>query len=159
MNPRMRGRLFDATLTFFHSPLLLYPFSTLWYGLALFRFGTMGLVFAGVPFAVFFGFIACVFCFQSEHGDWNGQIGFLELVFVFLALTLGMIPGVNLTPAWLVASRRRRRHLKRLAARKLAAQRQKKLKPRAGRLDDSVVPPLGDVSVKDVKVNRRRTRK
>jgi hypothetical protein len=123
MNPRMRGRLFDATLTFFHSPLLLYPLSSLWYAAAVFRFGVSGLIFAGVPFSLFFGFLACVFCFQNEQGSWNTSAGILDMLLILLALGLGMIPGLNLAPAWLVAGRRKRIRLKRMAAKRRAARR------------------------------------
>jgi hypothetical protein len=154
----MPGRLFDATLKFFHSPLLLYPLSTLWYGFVVFRFGTSGLLFAGVPFSLFFGFIAAVFCFQGEHGGWNQSAGVLELLLVLVIAGLGIVPGVNLIPAWLVSTRRKRRRLKRLAA-KRHAELKGSLRLRGSRVGNSVMPPLGDVGVNDVKVNRRRARK
>jgi hypothetical protein len=154
MNPRMPGRLFDATLKFFHSPLLLYPLSTLWYGFVVFRFGASGLLFAGVPFSLFFGFLAAVFCFQGEQGGWNQSAGILDLLLVLVIAGLGIVPGVNLIPAWLVSTRRKRRRLKRLAAGRHA-----ELKGSLRMGSNGVVPPLGDVSVNDVKVNRRRARK
>jgi hypothetical protein len=151
MNPRLRGRLFDATLKFFHSPLLLYPLSALWYGAALFRFGVTGVLFAGIPYSLFFGFLACVFCFQDKHGVWHGPSGFLELLLVLGIALLGLVPGVNLTPAWLVTTRKRRLRIRRLKARATGRRHLARFR----RANNRVVPSVRNMRVKDVQVDSR----